>query len=260
VSIAVQNISVQFGERKAVDCVSFTAQQGSVLALLGPNGSGKTTLLRSMAGFQKHSGACLFDGKPVDPGRIGYMPQDYNGGGTLTVLELLLLARAQSRAIHSKTTDFDAAADILSGLNIMDLAPLRLGELSGGQRQVAFLAQALVRDPAYLLLDEPISALDLRHQLDVMSAVRHLTHERQITTIVVLHDLNIASRYADWVVLLSQGCAVAEGPPDTTLTRTLIAEVFTVDTESLTTSDGKRVTALRHTLAHPSTHDQPRSL
>ena len=254
-SIAVQNISVQFGKRKAVDCVSLTAQQGSVLALLGPNGSGKTTLLRAMAGFQKHSGACLFDGKPVDPGRIGYMPQDYNGGGTLTVLELLLLARAQSRAIHSKTTEFDAAARILGGLNIIDLAPVRLGELSGGQRQVAFLAQALVRDPAYLLLDEPISALDLRHQLDVMSAVRHLTQERQITTIVVLHDLNIASRYADWVVLLSQGCAVAEGPPDATLTRTLIAKVFTVDTESLTTSDGKRVTALRHTLTHPSTRD-----
>jgi iron complex transport system ATP-binding protein len=260
VSIAVQNISVEFGARKAVDDVSFVAQQGHVLALLGPNGSGKTTLLRTIAGFQKHRGTCLFHGQIADPAQIGYMPQDYNGGGTLTVLELLLLARAQSRTLHSKTKDFDAAARILGDLGMMDLASIRLGELSGGQRQIAFLAQALVREPGYLLLDEPLSALDLRHQLDVMSAVRHLTEERQITTILVLHDLNIASRFADCVVLLSQGCAIAEGSPETVLTRALIADVFTVETESLTTSDGKRVTALRHTLAHPSSNNQPSNL
>ena len=260
-SLIAQDVSISFGTRDVVQHISFAAQPGEVLALLGPNGSGKTTLLRALAGVQRHRGTCHYHGQSDARQAIGYMPQDCGGGGTLSVLELLLLARSKGRTVTTRAVDFELIARTLDQLKLSHLAERRLGELSGGQRQIVFLAQTLVREPFYLLLDEPLSALDLRYQLHVMDAITRLTRELAMTTLIVLHDLDIASRFADRIILLSHGQQIADGPPATTLTRDLIARVFGVETESLTTTDGKRVTALCHTLADSDQHHtQPSSL
>jgi iron complex transport system ATP-binding protein len=197
---------------------------GSVLALVGPNGARKSTLIRAVAGLIPARGNVLLgdtDLLALPPARRGrhvaFMPQTLPPGSSLTVLEEVLCA----------VDDRARAVAALDRLGIADLALAPLGQLSGGQRQLAGLAQAVARDPALLLLDEPTSALDLRHQFRVMVAIRALAAGDRIV-VVVLHDLALAARWADSILVLDRGRLRAEGRPADVLTSPLLAEVYGV--------------------------------
>lgn len=236
-TITLKNVGVRYGAHVAVEGVSLAAERGRVLALVGPNGSGKTSLLKAIAGHGTHTGQIAHDG--AIPLRIAYMPQNTAAAGSLTVIETVLLGRLRSLALRVSNDDLDAVAEQLSALGLLPLADRLIGTLSGGQRQLVFLAQALVGSPECLLLDEPTSALDLRHQLDVLDLMRRATIDRSLVTVVVLHDLNAAIRYADAVAVLSQGRIATVGQPAMAITPALVASVFGVRAESIPLSDGR---------------------
>jgi iron complex transport system ATP-binding protein len=223
--IAIEQVSVRYGDRLAVDCVSFAAQAGEVVALVGPNGSGKSSLLRAMAGLARCSGAVRCDG------RIGFLPQDNGARAALTVMETVLLGRIRALGLRVPEAEVARATAALERLGIADLALRLVSELSGGQRQLVFLAQMLASDPAILLLDEPTSALDVRNQLALLALLRDLARRAGLLVVVVLHDLNAAARFADRMLVLSEGRLFADGAAADVLTEVLLADVYGVQAE-----------------------------
>lgn len=239
-SVTLRDVGVAYGGRSAVRSVDLDAAPGHVLALVGPNGSGKSSLLKAVASLVPHTGRIDTSVEPSSGG-LSYMPQSFQPCAGLTVLEVVLLGRVRSLALQVREEDIDAAAQALRLLGIGPIAGRAVDQLSGGQRQLVFLAQSLVSGPRVLLLDEPVSALDLRNQLHVLDLVRGVTHARQLATIIVLHDLTLAARYADEVAMMCDGRLVAIGSPAATLTSDRIAATFRVRVETLTSPGGQLV-------------------
>lgn len=241
-----------------------TLPTGSLHALLGPNAAGKSTLLRALAGLQSANGSVFLEGQELShlslaerARYVTYMPQTLPGGVALTVLETVLGAL---RSAHAQSAPVDTnhavelAVDILTRMGIEHLAMAGLGHLSGGQRQLVSLAQSLVRRPRLLLLDEPISALDLKYQMRVMQLVQKLAREQGMTVLVVLHDLQMAARWCDRVAVLSQGQLAACGRPEEAITPRMLAQVYHVDARVEAASDG-RLQVLVDDLFEPRTLD-----
>lgn len=236
-SLTVSGFSVSLGRRAVVHDVTLPGlAPGQILALVGPNAAGKSTLLRGLAGLLPASGAAslgdadLTRMRPADRARrVAYMPQALPALVGFTVLESVICAleAAGLRAPESR----DRAARTLARLDLLAIADAPLDRLSGGQRQLAGLAQALAREPEALLLDEPTSALDLRRQIEVMSVVQATARARAMAVIVVLHDLTVACRWADVVCLLSRGRVASAGRPEDAITTETLREVYGVETE-----------------------------
>lgn len=226
--LQAHGVSVRYGARMAVQDVSLEAQPGEMLAILGANGSGKSSLLRALAGVQAHSGRIAWDGHAAAPGSIGYMPQDNANRAALSAFEVVLLGRMRSLAFRVGPADLQAAEAAMAEIGVADLASRRIGELSGGQRQMVLLAQVLAGDPRALLLDEPTSALDIAHQLHVLDLLRTATRRRGLTTIAVLHDLNAAARFADRVAMMQNGRLTGCGPPADILRPAVLQPAFEV--------------------------------
>ncbi|WP_322011155.1 ABC transporter ATP-binding protein [Paraburkholderia sp. J12] len=243
--LVIQGLSVRYGRREVLRNLSAgPLPRGEITALLGPNGSGKSTLLRALAGLTAPtSGGLALDGAPLALSAasarshsVVYLPQTLPAGVRLQVLESVLVAGRAARdpalrrggLSSASSSDLAAAYAVLERLGIEALASRSLDELSGGQRQLVGIAQALVRDPQVLLLDEPLSALDLNHQFHVMQVLREVTRERRMVTVVVLHDINAAMRACDRAMLLHEGRIVRFGAPGEVVTAASLAEVFGV--------------------------------
>jgi iron complex transport system ATP-binding protein len=246
VRIDVQNLSVAYGGVTALSQISLHALPGEVLAVVGPNGSGKSSFLKALAGLHPHGGAVHFEGRGRPATGIGYMPQDVSSRVALTVLETVLLGRLGRLGLRVTPQDLESTREVLASLSLEGLAHRTLGELSGGQRQMVFLAQALAGRPTVLLLDEPISALDIRHQLQVLDIVRRQTRCLGLTTIVVLHDLAAAARHADRIALFGDGRLAGVGTATQVLTRRRLADVFGVETCGLRDPEGRLVIVPLH--------------
>ncbi|NUL36017.1 ABC transporter ATP-binding protein [Kosakonia sacchari] len=208
--------------------------RGKVTILLGPNGSGKSTLLRAMAGLNKAEGELLLDGEDLlsqpfarRAEQVVYLPQSLPAGVHLHVLESIIVAQRASGGLHSAVKQAEVMS-LLRQLGIEYLALHYLDQLSGGQKQLVGLAQSLIRQPSLLLLDEPLSALDLNYQFHVMDLVKRETRSRNIVTVVVVHDINIALRHGDHVLILKKGELVANGVPGEVITPESLAQVYGV--------------------------------
>lgn len=239
--LQAEAVRVRYGARVAVDGVSLAARPGEVLAVLGANGSGKSSLLRALAGVQAHAGRIAWDGGAAPAGSIGYMPQDTGARVALTAFEVVLLGRMRSLAFRPGPTDLAAAEAAMAEIGVGDLAARRIGELSGGQRQMVLLSQVLAGNPRVLLLDEPTGSLDIAHQLHVLDLLRTATRARGLTTIVVLHDLNAAARFADQVAVLHAGRLVGTGLPGDVLCPAMLEPAFAVRVAIDQGSDGHPV-------------------
>ena len=236
--LKVENLSVTLGGKQIVQNIGFAAEAGTCLAILGRNGAGKTTLIRALGGLLAMRGKVWLENEeisalpPVCRGcKIGYVAQDLSAlNGRLTVLELLVLAQNSHLAgWRAPPERVNAAAAILERFNIAALAHRMPLELSGGQRQMVGLALALVRNPTLLLLDEPTSALDMANQLHLLSTVRDYTAEHRIVTLMIVHDLNLVTRYADTALMLKDGAVASCGPVGEILTRESIADIYGVN-------------------------------
>lgn len=239
-SLSVTGLRVAYGRRAVVEGLDLAPlRPGTLTALVGPNAAGKSTLLRGIAGLVPGTRGAVRLGErdllamsiPERARHLAYMPQGLPGGVALTVMETLVGAlRATPTALAPNGAAAAAhAVAVLRRLGIEHLAMRTLDRLSGGQRQLVGLAQALAREPAVLMLDEPTSALDLRHQMSVMALVRETVVSRGLVGVVVLHDLGLAARFADRLVALSNGAIQADGTPAETLTPDLLARVYEVE-------------------------------
>jgi iron complex transport system ATP-binding protein len=217
-----------------VSDVSFAVERGELVALLGPNGVGKSTLLRTVLGLRDPlSGTVTLDGEDVATlertdvaRRLGYVPQSESGGLPSTVFETVLTGRKPHTSWRPTAEDREVVGEVLTEVGIDDLAMRPLTDLSGGQRQQVRLARALAQQPAALVLDEPTSSLDLRHQFDVLDHVARLADEG-LAVLFALHDLELATRYADRLVFLADGEVAAAGGPEV-VTSDLVAEVYDI--------------------------------
>ncbi|PKE31628.1 iron ABC transporter ATP-binding protein [Rahnella sp. AA] len=209
--------------------------RGKITVLLGPNGSGKSTLLRSLAGLSRAEGQLLLDGHDLMPmpfarraEQVVYLPQTLPAGVHLHVLESIIVAQRASGGKGKASEGTESVMALLRQLGIEHLALSYLDQLSGGQKQLVGLAQSLIRQPSLLLLDEPLSALDLNYQFHVMDLVRKETQKRNIVTVVVVHDINIALRHGDRVLMLKDGNLIADGEPEAVITADSLARVYGV--------------------------------
>ncbi|MEU6914623.1 ABC transporter ATP-binding protein [Streptomyces olindensis] len=220
--------------RLILDGVVLAPEPGSTVGVLGPNGSGKSTLLRLLAGLlTPTAGVVTLDGTPLGglprrtvARRLAVVEQQSDPQVELTVEDVVRLGRVPHRRAWTPASADDerAVRAALERTGLADRAGRLWHTLSGGERQRAQIARALAQEPRELLLDEPTNHLDIHHQLDLLALVRSLP----VTTVVALHDLNLAAMYCDRVVVLSAGRVVASGAPGDVLTEGLIAEVYGV--------------------------------
>lgn len=237
--LRVQHANVSYGRRQIVHDLSLpTLPHGSLTALIGPNGAGKSTLLRAVAGLENMQGVVRLGDLDLSAmsvaeraRRVTYMPQNLPPGLSLSVMESVIAA-LRVADVGGVPLSGDAclreAFSALQRIGIAHLADQLLSTLSGGQRQLVSLAQLIARRPQVMLLDEPTSALDLNYQLKVMECVRGLVREHQLIAVVVLHDINLAARFADHIAVLRQGRLYASGAANEVLDPALFAEVYGV--------------------------------
>jgi iron complex transport system ATP-binding protein len=241
-------------DQPVIDGETITAEQGAVTALVGPNGSGKSTLLKGLADqLTPDDGSVLIDGRDIHTldtkalaRKLGLLSQESTSPDSITVEELVYHGRYPYRGFFDHVTEADECA-VDNAIDLAGCDHLRdrdVGSLSGGQKQLAWIAMVLAQDTDVLLLDEPTVFLDLHHQLEVMDIIETLRDERDITVVVVLHDIEQAARHADTIVALRDGEVKACGPPETVVTEELLADVFGIDAEVDSTDRGPRVTPL----------------
>lgn len=237
-ALRLRGVTVRFGERTALQDVNLEVPRGQFVALTGPNGSGKTTLLRAALGFlTPDAGSVELFGSEVlrlsvaeRARRVAWVPQEENPREDAPLLDYVLYGRyAHLGWLQGETArDREAAVRALRAVGLEERAGDGILSVSGGEKQRAILARALVQEAPLVLLDEPTSHLDIAHQLDLLSRVRELSGERGVTIVAALHDLNLAARFSDRIVVLSRGRRVADGVPADVLSEELLARVWGV--------------------------------
>ncbi|APE35289.1 ABC transporter [Nocardia mangyaensis] len=234
--LTTEGLALAYGDTAIVTDATIDFPVGQITVIVGRNGCGKSTLLRGLARLIPPSaGAVLLDGTDIAPRsartvarRLGMLPQQPIAPDGITVGELV----ARGRHPHQRwfqqwsAQDEKAVSAALTATDTLDLIDRTLDQLSGGQKQRVWLALAIAQEPEVMLLDEPTTFLDLAHQLDILDVLRNL---RPRTIIAVLHDLNLAARYADHLVAMKDGRVVAQGTPAEIVRPDLVAEVFGVE-------------------------------
>ena len=258
-TLAISAITAGYGGQDVLHGLSLPPLgAGEVTALLGPNGSGKSTLLKALAGLVKvRAGHALLDGKDLvrldfaaRARHLVYLPQSLPAAVHLRVFESVLVAARASEA-EGPPADLHAIDRLLERLGIGHLALSYLDALSGGEKQLVGRAQALVRRPRVLLLDEPLSALDLNYQFHVMRLLKQETAQHGLITVIVLHDLNVALQHADRAVMIHGGKLVAAGAPAEVITPTSLAAVYGVRGRVEACSQGRLQVLIDDLEAHP---------
>lgn len=239
-SLEINDLSAGYGNRTILRDINVPAiEPGSFIGLIGPNAAGKSTLFKTLAGLiTPMTGSIQLNGTDIThlprrdrARRVAYMPQAYGCNALLTVFESVLLALKQTSGWRVKDDNLDRVSDTLAALGLSHLASRGIADLSGGQAQMVAVAQTLVRQPEVILLDEPTSALDLHHQLSVMTSIRAEANRRKPVVMAALHDLNLAAKFCDRLILIRSGRILADGTPADILSLPAIGETYRVQTD-----------------------------
>lgn len=248
--------SFSYGIQLVLDGINIGVEKGEVVSIVGPNGSGKSTLLRCICKvLQPKEGVIYLDNKnaahfkPRELARfLGFVPQDGFEVFPLTVYEAVLLGRKPYLTWGVGPQDREIVYQVLRFMRIEGFAMKHLDEMSGGERQRVLIARALAQEPEVLLLDEPIANLDIRHQLEVLGLLQALAREGQMTVVMVMHDLNLAARFSEKLVLINEGRVFAAGKPAAVLNSANIRAVYQVEADVAHNSRGIQIFPL-HSLA-----------
>jgi len=244
----LRDLAFSYGERRVLDGVDLTAKPGEVVGLLGPNGSGKSTVVKILSGvLAPYTGSASIDGEEVRQiplrelaRRVAVVPQEPTFTFGYSAIEIVLMGRHPHLAglAFESERDLRLAEESLRRCGADELASRSIHELSSGERQRVVFARALAQQPRLLLLDEPASFLDIRHQVELYDVVRELAHDGGRTVLTVLHDLNLAAEYCDRIYLLHHGSIAAGGPTPEVFTYANLKRVYEtevyVDTNALT--------------------------
>ncbi len=235
-TLQAEGLSLGYGDRRVVTDLTLEIPRGKVTVIVGPNACGKSTFLRGLARLLPPSaGAVLLDGKSIhaSPSRevalkLGILPQGPIAPDGITVTDLVSRGRHPHQGMFRRWTadDDNAVAAALRATGTLELAARGVDELSGGQRQRVWIAMALAQRTGILLLDEPTTYLDVTHQVEVLDLLVDLNEAEGATVVMVLHELNLAARYADHLVVMKAGAVVTAGVPGDILTEPVVEDVF----------------------------------
>jgi iron complex transport system ATP-binding protein len=250
--LQVKNICFCYGSWEALQNIELEAKAGDVLSIIGPNGAGKSTLLRCINRILKpRLGTVYLDGNEISlmsererAKKLGYVPQSATQAFPSSVFETVLMGRRPHLNWSVSQQDLEVVERVLSQLGLMGMAVRLMSDLSGGERQKVLIARALAQEPEVLLLDEPTSNLDVRHQLEVLELVREVAHHRGKCVITVMHDLNVAGRFSDQMLMLKGGQVFAVGSPWSVLTPENVKAVYEVDSIMMKTIVGPQIIVL----------------
>ena len=237
--IEISGLFFSYKKTEILADIGLELHKGEILAIVGPNGAGKTTLLRCIAGIAKPDrGSIRIEGRdifgmkrPDLAKRIGYVPQAAPAKFPVTVFETVLMGRRPYISWRPSKNDLRVVVDLLKSMDLADIALRYFDQLSGGQKQKVLLAKAFAQGTDCLLLDEPTSNLDLRHQMEAMEMISTMAKEKGVAAILAMHDLNLTSRFADTILMLNNGRMSCIGEPEQVMTRENIRSVYGVETE-----------------------------
>lgn len=259
--IIIDNIEFAYNSTPVLKNVTAEIDGPGFVSILGPNGVGKSTLIHCINKILSPTkGTVFIDEKDVKDitirdlaKEIGYVPYSANDTFPLTVVDTVLMGRHPHSRWKSLDKDLDVVYDTLDALGISNLAMRPFNELSAGQHQKVMLARGLAQEPRILLLDEPTSNLDVRHQLEVAKLLKRLSIEKQILIIMICHDINIAAKYSDEIILLNEGVVYAMGTPKHVITKENLEAVYGVVSEIID-DDGRPHVVLKDSI--PNTSDK----
>lgn len=235
--VEVKNVSKRYGGKPVVDQVSVTIPKGSITSFIGPNGAGKSTLLSMISRLlPKDSGEILIDGREVSQTpsrdlarRLSILKQSNHVELRLTVKDLVGFGRFPHSQGRLTAEDLRHVEDAIRYMDLADIQNRYLEELSGGQRQRAFIAMVLAQDTDYILLDEPLNNLDMKHSVQIMRILKRLVADKGKTIVLVLHDINFASCYSDHIVALKNGRVVSVGPTEEIIQPSVLSGIYEMD-------------------------------
>lgn len=235
--LEVTHLNFSYPDGPVLRDISFAASAGELLAVLGPNGAGKTTLLKTLNRILvPDAGKILVGNRPVSAmgvreiaRHMAYVAQTPEGG-RITVFDAVLMGRIPHLGFRPSRSDLEKTGAVMARLDLSGLALKTLDRLSGGQRQKAAIARALVQETPVLLLDEPTASLDLKNQTDILALIRHIARDHGMTVIMSMHDLNAALQYADQYLCLKDGKIKGSGAVRT-ITPELIRQVYGVSVD-----------------------------
>lgn len=235
--IEARQVCASYGDTRVLDDVTACFAQGGVTSFIGPNGAGKSTLLGVMSRLQPaDSGTVFVDGQDVGANggrelarRLAVLRQDNAVAIRLTVRELVSFGRFPHNGGRPQPGDAVHIDDALAAMELGEFADRHLDELSGGQRQRAYIAMVLAQDTDYILLDEPLNNLDLRHATAIMRLIHRTASERGKTIVLVIHDINIAAAYSDRIIAMKDGAIVADGTPAQIMRTDVLRRVYEME-------------------------------
>ena len=247
--LKIKDVSFSYSSVPGLHDVSFELGGNELVSILGPNGVGKSTLIHCINKIlAPTSGTVLIDGKDVSEiklkelaKQIGYVPYSANDSFPLSVIDTVMIGRHPHSKWGTLDKDLDIVYDTLRMLGISHLAMRPFNELSAGQHQKVMLARGLVQEPEILLLDEPTSNLDVRHQLDVTKMLKRLSREKNILIVMISHDINIAAKYSDKIILMHKGSVFDMGEPNKVITAENLRTVYGVTAEITKDDDAPHV-------------------
>ena len=235
--IEVKNITKTYGNKKVVDDVSLNIQEGKITSFIGPNGAGKSTLLSIMSRLLKRdSGEVLVDGKDILKWdnkelakKIAILRQSNNINIRLTIRELVSFGRFPHSQGNLKEEDYRYIDEAINYMQLKEFEDRYLDELSGGQRQRAYIAMVIAQNSDYIFLDEPLNNLDMKHSVEIMKTLRKLCDELNKTVVIVVHDINFASCYSDYIVALKDGKLIKNGLTEETIQKEELENIYEID-------------------------------
>ncbi|MEC2077378.1 ABC transporter ATP-binding protein [Metabacillus fastidiosus] len=235
--VIVEDISKKYGQKNVISNVSLKINKGKITSFIGANGAGKSTLLSMISRLiARDGGKVSIDGREITEynsnelaKKISILRQSNNVNLRLTVKELVSFGRFPYSQGRLTREDKKQVKEAIEYMELEDLQDKYIDELSGGQLQRAYIAMVIAQNTEYILLDEPLNNLDMKHSVQIMKVLRRLADELGKTVIIVIHDINFASCYSDYIVAMKNGKIVKDGPTDEVITNNVLKEVYDMD-------------------------------
>lgn len=245
--IEIKNINKSYGDKKVVDNVSFNIEEGKITSFIGPNGAGKSTVLSIISRLMDaDSGEVFIDGKEIKnwdskelSKKLSILKQSNNLNIRLTIRELVSFGRFPYCEGKLKKEDEKIVDNAIEYMKLTDIQDKYLDELSGGQKQRAYIAMIVAQDTDYILLDEPLNNLDMKHSVEMMKLLRKMVNDLKKTIIIVIHDINFASCYSDNIVALKNGKLVDHSETDEIITKESLSKIYDMEFDIREVNDNK---------------------